>query len=1801
MLAMRDYREPTRIGSGADSIVYRAWRRADGVPDVLKVSRLAHPPAAVVARFEKEHALLASLSLDGVVGTSGLLEVDGQLVLLVEDFGGVDLSSVLQAGRVPLVAALRIAVQGAEALAGLHAAGILHKDVNPANVLLNERTGRVKLADLGLASRLPREAAALSRERALHGTVRYIAPEQTGRMNRAVDARSDLYSYGATLYELFTGRPPFAEGDRAALVHAHIAILPVDPDVVETSLPDPIARIISKLLVKDPDARYQAAATLARDLRTCLDAIESGGPIAPFEIGVGDVDDRFRLSQVVVGRSQVLSTLRAAASSLSSGAPRALWVTGAPGIGKSVLVGELEREVASLYGSFARGKFDESRRGVPYQGLLDALDGEVQSLLRGEEAELDRMRLALLNAIGENGALMVDVLPSLEAVIGTHAAPPPLPGVEARKRFIHTFIRTVQTFSSPERPLVLFIDDLQRADAASVDLFGDLLTEPRTSNLLFIGAWRDGEVDETHAVHRLRARLTQAEVQQEEVHLGPLDTEAVGSLVAATLRVTPEAAADLSEVVFLRTGGNPFFVGQVLEKLHRDGLLRFDQTRRSWGWDLEQVANASLVDDIAVLLAGRLDALPAETARVLERAALLGHEIDLQGLCEITELEARDVVAALEPAVAEGLVHPTASPRYAVEERDGRQTAVLTGGRWRFLHDRVQEAAYGRLSAVDRTRLHLLVGRSRLGEGADDEKRSDLFDILRHFDGGLADLNDAGERARLATLYAAGARRAVDAVAIDVARRLARTGLDLIGEHGWQSDHGTTLGLWRSLARAARADGDIAVCKEVFAEVQPHAKGLHELQVFYGVLADLHASRSEVQESFQVGLDALAVAGRKMPAKAGIPNIVFGLIKTKMSIGRRKPSDVAALPDNTDPDVAIAVELLMRAAPAALNTSPNHYPLLVFDMTRLQVAHGLTRQGCFSFSGYAVLLCAMGDVEGGLAYADVALGLLERFDEKVLEAVTLASVYWNVAPWRQHLSECVDPLLRGARSGLDNGDIQFMGTSAAFSQMMLFFVGAQLDDVVASWDEWSPYYDRHHHGIGRSFGATYRQLTHNLQASAEDGVDPLQLSGPFWDEAREIPILQDQKRLLELYLVWTGKALLAWSYRKHALAAEYAEKAIALEQAAPSFPCHIALHCTAAMGALAAWDDLDAAARKAGRKRAQATLKKLAKHEARAPMNLAWRHLLLKAEVARVDGRISDAMSAWEAGIELAQEHGYRADAAAACLRMGEFLRATGRERMARVFIADGWFLLRRWGAHGVAQALLESEAWLEQASRSDTGESGGTQHAGMTRQVGSRRGSVGSRHSDMTQHTVTSTVATTLDADALLKASQAISGEIELGPLVTKLLSVCCENAGAKRGALILEEAGALRVCGVQGVNEVDFGAQLDDTPAISSAIVRYAWRSGSLVVLDDAAAVGDFAGTEDVSNAGLRSVLAAPLVHQGRVQGVVYLDNNLVAGAFTEERARLVTVLAGQAAISVRNAQLYAAQVAQKEAFARFVPKDFLRNLSRDDINDVGLGEGVEKEMAVMFTDLRGFTDISEGMSPTALMAFLNEHLGFMGPAISRHQGFIDKFIGDAILALFDSGADAAVQAGIAMQRAHAAFNELRVARGDRPVGLGLGIHTGPLTLGTIGNDVRLSCTVLGDTVNLASRVESLTKHYGAPMLITGETVRRLPDPARYGLRVVDSVAVKGRRAAVTLHEVLDAQPEDVAARRRGHAPQLAAAQELWRSADFGGAVSILDEIIAADADDRPAVRLRAAAQDMVERGTPEGWDGVLRLDHK
>src|SRR5882724_9604529 len=680
-----------------------------------------------LARLEHEYALRNELDAAWAARPLALVNEHGRTTLLLQDPGGEPLARLL--GR-PMDAAsfLRIAIGLAAALGRLHERGLIHKDLKPANVLVDGASGQVWLTGFGVASRLPRERPAPQPPDVIAGTLAYMAPEQTGRMNRSIDSRSDLYALGVTYYEMLTGTLPFTANDSMEWVHCHIARQPVPPRERVASVPAPLSAIVMKLLAKRAEDRYQTAAGVEADLRRGLRELESHGHLEAFPLGAHDVPDRLVIPEALYGRErETLMLLEAFDEVVDSGTPQLVLVSGYSGIGKSSVVNELHKALVPPRGLFASGKFDQYKRDIPYATLAQALQSLVRSLLTQSEEELGRWRVSLNEALGPNGLLMVNLVPELELVIGKQPPVADLPPQDAQNRFQMVFRRFLGVFARKEHPLALFLDDLQWLDAATLDLLEHLVTHSEVRHLLLVGAYRDNEVGPAHPLLRTLEAIRKAGARVQEIVLAPLGLDDVGRLAADALRCKPERARPLARLVQEKTGGNPFFAIQFFRALAEEGLLAFDPVTRAWQWNMDRIRAKSYADNVVDLMAGKLKRFSATTQEALKQLACLGNVAEVATLA-LVHGETEEVMhAALWESARAGLV-------FGLEHT------------YKFLHDRIQQAAYSLIPEQHRAETHLHIGRVLLARMSGNQLASHLFDIANQFNRGSALLLDPDEK-----------------------------------------------------------------------------------------------------------------------------------------------------------------------------------------------------------------------------------------------------------------------------------------------------------------------------------------------------------------------------------------------------------------------------------------------------------------------------------------------------------------------------------------------------------------------------------------------------------------------------------------------------------------------------------------------------------------------------------------------------------------------------------------------------------------------------------------------------------------------------------------------------------------------------------------------------------------------------------------------------------------------------------------------------------------------------------------------
>ncbi|MGK3992146.1 AAA family ATPase [Sorangium sp. So ce1024] len=1476
----RDYVDLTILHEGADTVLYRARQRHDGRPVVLKVLRRDHSSPRALGRLRHEHEIAGALDTPAVVKSRAIAWLDDQVALVLEDFGGRSLDRLLD-GPMALDRFFPLALRATDALAELHRHRVVHKDIKPQNLLCNLDTGEVKITDLGIAARSPRGPQRPTDDGLVEGTLAYMAPEQTGRMNRWIDERTDLYALGVTFYEMLTGTLPFHASDPVEWVFCHIAQKPRPPRDIVPSIPHQLSAIVLKLLAKAAEERYQSALGLRHDLDECFARWRASGAIQPFALGRRDLSDRFRIPQRLYGRERELEALSAAFDRVvAQGRPELVLVAGYSGIGKSSLVAELRGPVARERGSFLSGKFEKLKRDTPYHAVLQALRGLAREILGASEEQLERWRQRLREALGPDGRLLADVLPEVELLIGPQPPVPELPAAEARRRFHAALERFVAGCARKEHPVALFLDDLQWADAGSLELLEQLVAHADAEHLLLIGAYRDNEVGPAHPLRLALAEARKGGAAVSELVLEPLSAAHVGALVAEAVHARPEEVEPLSRRVHEQTGGNPFFVLQFLSELHREGLIAFDADEGAWRWDLAAIRDKGLTDNVADLMAGKLKRLSAPARGALELAACLGSSLDLDTLATVARRPTGELRDALEEAAQEGLISFTT---------------------YRFLHDRVQQAAYALIPAGHLAETHLRIGRLLLQRQRAEEGEEALFDIVGHMNRGAALLRSPAERSELAALNLRAGRKARAAAAYESAAAFFTAGLGLLAPDRWEAQYDLAYSLTFERARSAYATGDFDGAERLVDELMAHARTRAERAAVVELAAALHMTRGQPARAVQIGLSFLRACDIDIPlhpTRAQIEEETQGVWR---ALGDRAIEDLIHLPPMTHPESTVVMGVLASVFVPAYFTDPNLHHLVLTRMVELSLRHGNAEASAHAYIGLANALGPMfGRYEEAARFGKLAYDLAERSRVLTTKSLVFTAFGQQIAYWKRHYRETGFYTRIGFSAAVEAGDIVNACLNSIMAPILRLLSGEPLEDVLRDVDDRFGFVQRAGHAYFHPPFVSARHLIQSLRGrparfSAPDGSE---LDQGAFEALLEAPHLRGARALhlslktQALFLLGAPEEAVAasapltvgeqWKIDTHAVVVEsvyYRALALAaLCDGAPSSPERAPPgglpECEACARQLGAWAES-------------------------CPDNFLHKHLLVRAEIARLRGQEPEAIRLYERAIASAREGGFVQHEAIACELAARFYRALGLTTPADAYLQRARAAYLRWGAHAKVEQLDQ-------------------------------------RHPHLVERrpmapTVTFAVrAEQFDALSVVKAAQSISGELKLPRVLDMLLRIVVEHAGAEEGVVLLVRDDRLTTAAaIAAHNGVPrrLGAEEASAAALPRSILNYVHRSHERVLLDDASARHPFQEDAYFKQGTSRSVLCLPIVRQARLLGLLYLENKLVTGAFTPARLSVLELIASQSAISLENAMLYA-EIEQENAERRRAEQELRAN---------------------------------------------------------------------------------------------------------------------------------------------------------------------------------------------------------------------------------------------------------------------------------
>jgi predicted ATPase/signal transduction histidine kinase/tRNA A-37 threonylcarbamoyl transferase component Bud32 len=1495
-----------------NSLVYRAYSKGDNKSVILKMLKQAYPSPKRIAEFRREYEITKKLNTKGVVDAYFLENDDHQWVIVLEDFGGISLSQAKQKKRFLLHEFLSLAIEIVDIIGQVHEHCVIHKDINPSNIIWNEATGQLKLIDFGISIELSQEATTFGNPNLLEGTLAYISPEQTGRMNRVIDYRTDFYSLGVTFYELLTEKLPFDTHDVLELIHCHIARQPILPHKHEASIPTLISKIVLKLMEKNAEDRYQTAYGLKADLKECLRQLQILGQINSFDLGQQDISGRFQTPQKLYGREQEISALLAAFNRVSQGTSEMVLVTGYSGIGKSSLVQEVYKPITEKRGYFISGKFEQFQRDIPYISLVQAFRSLIRELLTENQVRIEFWRERILSTLGANVRVIIEVIPEVELITGFQPMLPELGAAEAQNRFHITFQNFINVFTHVGYPLVLFFDDLQWADTPSLKLIELLVTTANSRYLLIIGAYRDNEVNTSHPLLLMLNNIREKGNVMHQILIAPLTLSSITQLIAETLNCSIENAKPLSELILRKTNGNPFFINVFLKSLYTQNLLKFDFERKKWKWELAQIQKRNITDNVVELMTDKLRKLSADTQKVLKLAACVGNQFELRTIAMIYEKSPQATSADLWAAIAEGLLIPL-SDAYKLIDFDVEGIVDEVTVEYKFAHDRIQQAVYSLINRKEKKVLHWQIGQLLLQNIPPSKREPKIFDIVNQLNQGCHSLQSQVQRDELAELNLIAGRKAKASVAYQASFNYLQIAIELLNysqslfidaEHSWQRQYNLTLTLYLEAAEAAYLSGHIEKVEQWTEVILQQAKTMPSKVKAYEIKLHAYLGQHNSSKAIETGLHALQFLGVELPQKLSQEDLLTRLEETKALWTKQKIKNLINLPEMTDATKKASMPLLFIILSLGSIGLPELYPFLILELVNLSLKFGNTSLSTVAYVSYGLILCEpVGDLEAGYQFGQLGLTLLQHFKTQQFMAKTFLIFNTYIRPWKEHIRTTLKYLKETYTIGIETGDLTWGCNALSISVMNIYWTGQELLGLEQEIVKSRAAIHQYNQAVPLRWLDIVQQSVLSLLGKTQD---PCYFTNENYDEEIILPTYYKVNDISSVYFFFFHKIYLYYLFENHHKAIEIVNKVKEYSGVALGFYSTVVINFYESLARIAVFSEVNKIEQQDILEKIVTNQTKMEKWAHHAPMNFLHKFYLVKAEYARLLGKDSDAREYYDRAITLAHENEYLNEEALAYELAGKFYLDKGQKHIARYYLQDSHYAYQRWGAIAKVKDL---EARYPQFLANTSTDKLSTSINLSTTESGK-------------------TTSDVLDFASVVQASQTLTSEIVLEKLLQKLMKILIENAGAQKGFLILHSQtniierenhqeskwfiGALGTIDLQDVTilqsmPIESVDPKSKVPLLSTTIINYVAHTQENVVLNDAAKEGSFTRDRYIIATQPKSILCTPLVYQGKLNGILYLENNLTTGAFTSDRVEVLKILSAQAAISIQNSRLY------------------------------------------------------------------------------------------------------------------------------------------------------------------------------------------------------------------------------------------------------------------------------------------------------
>ena len=1503
---LTNYQISEQIYDGSRTIVYRAIRKLDNLAVVLKLLKNPYPSFTELVQFRNQYTIAKNLPIPGIVSPLALENYGNGYLLIMPDEGYISLPLLLSSNdssvkkTLNLGQFLSIALQITAILNGLYQNRIIHKDIKPANILIHPETKHIKLIDFSIASLLPKEKQEIHNPNVLEGTLAYLSPEQTGRMNRGIDYRTDFYSLGVTFYELLTGNLPFVCDDPLELIHYHLAKSPIY--LTSETIPQVISDMVMKLMAKNAEERYQSFAGLKYDLEKCFQQWQAIGKINYFEIAQKDLGDRLLIPEKLYGREVEVKQLLSAFERVSHSSvwqdkvsSEIILVAGFSGIGKTAVINEVHKPIVRQRGYFIKGKFDQFNRNIPFLALVQALRDLMGQLLSESDTQLQQWQEKIRNAVGENGQIIIDVIPELEQIIGKQPAVTELSGNAAQNRFNLLFAKFIQVFATKEHPLVIFLDDLQWADSASLNLIKLLISKTSSGYLLLIGAYRDNEVFSAHPLMLTLEEIRKQKITINTINLKSLSEVDLNHLVADTLGCSGEIARPLTELLDQKTQGNPFFATQFIKNLYQGKWITFNHQLGYWQCEISSVRQLALTDDVVEFMSQQLQKLSPETQEVLKLAACIGNQFDLATLAIVTEQSPSATATILWKALQEGLVLPTNEVyKFYYSSTDIQSPLFHTQSpSYKFLHDRVQQAAYFLISENQKQLTHLKIAHQLWHSFSESEQQEHLFTIVNHFNAGIDLIVDPQERQQMAQLNLQASQKAKASTAYQASLRYCYAGKQFLNQSHCQDNYALNYAIEIATIEAEYLNHNLSVAQQLCQETLTKAQTLldrikvHELQII------IEINQNRMNEAINLAIEVLSLLEITIPQQPEQIASQIELLRQEIALPASEITNLVNLKAIDDNFKLAAITILTNASSAAYIANPELYPIIITHTVRYCRQYGNSPLAASAYCWYGAWLCGKNDeIKAGYEFGKLSLQLLEKFNAHALTAKVSNMFNVFIRPWQEPLHNTITDLPKAIQSGFDYGDIEYAFYAAVHYCHYLFYSGSPLDEVRQAQEQYLPVIVKAQYKFHEDFLRINQQVVANLLGETEQ---PQYLQGEQLNGKSCLSQWLENNLVFLVLCFYEAQTRLAYLFGDYLTAVEVGKKGWQYRQAAMG-TLYVSEHNFYYTLALLATENLT----KEQTECVNNNQNQLHIWASFSPQNFQHKYDLVAAERCRILGQKIEAMELFDLAISGAKKHKYLQEEALANELAAKFYLNWGKEKIAAVYMQEAYYCYSKWGAKAKTDDLEKRYSSLLIT---------------MVKQENFNYVPLKSNFYSTLSTSSSTSNSFTFDLNTVIKTSQAISEEIQLNQLLSTLMSVIIENAGADQGVFISLHSGQFTIEAVANTKQNEDISKISLITSENSeqnqnfphSLINYVYRTRKKLVINNFYPDTKFTSDDYFQTHQPQSILCVPIVHQGKLTAIVYLENNLLKEAFTRERIELLNLLCSQAAISLENAHLY------------------------------------------------------------------------------------------------------------------------------------------------------------------------------------------------------------------------------------------------------------------------------------------------------